>query len=210
MYNERPNLILGFHGCDENICKKLLNEPNKYKISKENYDWLGHGMYFWENNLERAMEWAKAKKASGRIKKPAVIGAILQLANCCDLTDQNSITVVKSYYKTMADDYANLGLTLPENKNIKNDPHKDMLLRELDCTVLEYMHANIEKQYASDIASRGYSEYKVYDSVRGIFTEGGAAYKGGAIFDKSHIQICIRNSNCIKGFFLPRREKNWP
>jgi hypothetical protein len=29
-------------------------------------------------------------------------------------------------------------------------------------------------------------------------------------FAKSHIQICIRNLNCIKGFFLPRQEIDFP
>ena len=27
---------------------------------------------------------------------------------------------------------------------------------------------------------------------------------------KNHIQICIRNPNCIKGFFIPRYEMKWP
>ncbi len=28
-------------------------------------------------------------------------------------------------------------------------------------------------------------------------------------FDSTHIQICIRNPNCIKGFSLPRNEVQW-
>lgn len=40
MYNQRPNLILGFHGCDETVRDQLLLNPNNYKMSKENYDWL--------------------------------------------------------------------------------------------------------------------------------------------------------------------------
>ena len=43
MYNYRPNLILGFPGCDETIRDQLLINPNKYNSSKEIYDWLGHG-----------------------------------------------------------------------------------------------------------------------------------------------------------------------
>ncbi len=26
--------------------------------SKNDYDWLGLGMYFWENNYDRTLEWA--------------------------------------------------------------------------------------------------------------------------------------------------------
>lgn len=31
-------------------------------------------------------------------------------------------------------------------------------------------------------------------------------YPGSGIYDKTHIQISIRNPNCIKGFFIPRDE----
>jgi len=27
--------------------------------SQEAYDWLGHGMYFWDNNERRAFQWAE-------------------------------------------------------------------------------------------------------------------------------------------------------
>jgi hypothetical protein len=35
---------------------------------------------------------------------------------------------------------------------------------------------------------------------------GGPVCDGAGILEKSHIQICIRNLNCIKGVFLPRKE----
>lgn len=210
MYNQRPNLILGFHGCDQSVRDELMLDPNKYKNSKEIYDWLGHGIYFWENNYDRAMEWSKDKKKRGKIDKPAVVGAVLQLGNCCDLTDKNSIEVVKSHYLNLKKDYDLIEKPLPVNKDTKEDKHKDMLLRELDCTVIEYMHSRILDAYNRDIAERGFSEYQVFDSTRGVFTEGGPAFDGAGIFDKSHIQICIRNSNCIKGFFIPRKEIKWP
>ena len=79
MYDVKPNLIIGFHGCDADVCRELLNNPDNIKISKNPYDWLGYGMYFWENNYERAYQWAIDKQKRGTIKEPAVIGAFLQL-----------------------------------------------------------------------------------------------------------------------------------
>lgn len=87
MYAVKPNLIFGFHGCDESICDRLLNQPDEIIFSKEKHDWLGHGMYFWENNYERALQWAEEKKVRGVIKRPAVIGATLFLGYCCDFLD---------------------------------------------------------------------------------------------------------------------------
>jgi hypothetical protein len=89
---------------------------------------------------------------------------------------------------------------------------KNKLLRNLDCAAIEFMHAKILDRINTDIAQTRYSEYKIYDSARGVFTEGGPAFEGAGLFEKSHIQICIRNPNCIQGFFMPRKEidfKDW-
>ncbi|HWW40731.1 hypothetical protein [Pedobacter sp.] len=210
MYNDRPNFILGFHGCDESDCHSLLNSSSKIKSSKEAFDWLGHGMYFWENNYERALIWAKDKKKRGKLKNPAVIGAIIQPGHCCDFTDTKYIEVIKAYYRLLSDKHYKAGVPLPVNKDVKHDLHKDQLMRELDCTTIEFMHNGILNQFSSDVNSKGYSEFRLFDSVKGVFTEGGPAFPGAGIYNKSHIQICVRNSNCIKGFFLPRTKAVWP
>jgi hypothetical protein len=74
MYDKRNNLVLGFHGCDEEVGKKLINNLVNIKNSTKPYDWLGNGFYFWENNYERAFEWAKDKQKKGNIRKAFVIG----------------------------------------------------------------------------------------------------------------------------------------
>jgi hypothetical protein len=45
-----------------------------------------------------------------------------------------------------------------------------------------------------------------FDSVRAAFIEGDKIYPGAGFNEKTHIQICIINPNCIKGFFKPRIE----
>jgi hypothetical protein len=72
MYDVRPNTLIGFHGCDLDTRNKLVNNPDYIEISKKPYDWLGHGMYFWENNYTRAMQWAEDKAAKGQRKTPSL------------------------------------------------------------------------------------------------------------------------------------------
>lgn len=67
-------------------------------------------------------------------------------------------------------------------------------MRHLDCAVIELHHYWNEK----------HMKQQAYDSVRGVFQEGKEAYPGAGFKEKSHIQISIRNPNCIKGFFWPR------
>jgi len=210
MYDFRPNTIVGFHGCDLDIRNKLVNQPNQIEISKRPYDWLGHGMYFWENNYTRAMEWAEARAADGSVNNPAVLGAILQLGHCCDFLDSKFTNMIGLYYQAMEAEYENAGKKLPINIDAKNDEYNDKLIRKLDCATIEFMHEAIEKQYKEDIAVKGYSEHSVFDCTRGIFKEGEPAFNGTDIKRKSHIQICIRNMNCIKGFFIPREEIVFP
>jgi hypothetical protein len=206
MYDVRPHLVIGFHGCDADIQSKLLNNPNEIEISRKPYDWLGNGMYFWENNQARAMEWAEQKASRGEIKKPAVIGAILFLGLCCDFLDSKYTDLIGVYYSLMAKQYEELSKELPINKDLKNDKHKDQILRELDCATIEFMHQQIFAAHRAQVASQGFSTLPIFDSARGAFGEGGPAFDGAGISRRSHIQICIRNPNCIKGFFLPRNE----
>lgn len=210
MYDIRPNIIIGFHGCDISVRDKLLNHPDHIEISKKPYDWLGNGLYFWENNLERAWEWANDKAAKKEIKTPAVIGAVIQLGQCCDFLNSKFTRIVKIYYEAMKEEYSRTGKQLPVNLDAKGDAHQDKLIRTLDCATIEFMSKNILEQYKKEMASKGFSETKVFDSVRGAFSEGGPAFDGSGIFIKSHIQICIRNMNCIKGFFIPREEVIFP
>ena len=99
---------------------------------------------------------------------------------------------------------------IPINKDVKQDEHKDRLMRELDCALIEFMHEQIFSDYQQEIiANNGYTNVKLFDSTRGVFTEGGEAFPGSAIQMKNHIQICVRNFNSIKGFFLPRDEKDF-
>jgi hypothetical protein len=206
MYDIKPNLVIGFHGCERAVRDQLLNKPNKIVYSRQPYDWLGHGMYFWENNYTRAFQWAEDKMRRGAIQNPAVIGGVLYLGYCCDFLDAKYIQMLKVHHKAMADYYKAASMEMPQNKDLPQDKYKDKILRELDCAVIERMHEKYSLQAQAEIKEKGFTEGKVFDSTRAVFTEGGPVFEGAGLFEKSHIQICIRNPNCILGFFLPRKE----
>lgn len=201
MYSSRSNILIGFHGCDESARNELLTKPKNVKISEKPFDWLGHGFYVWENNYDRALEWAKDKQKRGKIKKASVIGVVFTLDYCLDLIDSEFIKMLSIYYKLMEKDFNSIEKELPKNKDVKEDEHKDLLIRELDCAVIQYLHQKIKEE----INNNKNTSIKEFDSARGVFTEGGPAFPGAGVQKKSHIQICIRNMDCIKGFFLPRK-----
>jgi dihydrofolate reductase len=210
IYRNRPNLTIGFHGCDESVRNQLVNNPNFVKSSQETYDWLGNGFYLWENNYERAFQWAKDKQARKTLTAPSVVGVVYLLDNCLDLTDATFINLLPDYYELLKEDLKISGKTLPQNKDLPKDQYHDLILRELDCAVIEYLHQKIEEKITKDTVKHGFSPLTPFDTIRGIFTEGGPVYEGAGIQSKNHIQVCIRNLNCIKGFFIPREETPFP
>jgi hypothetical protein len=204
MYHIKPNLYIGFHGCDEMIRNRLIMNPNHVEKSNRPYDWLGNGFYVWENNFSRALQWAKDKASKNEITKASVLGVVYTLSNCLDFTDSAFIDSISTYYYLMKNELEKVNIKLPKNRNHRKDKHNDKLIRELDCAVIEYCHAKIDQEIKFQMTSKGFSYLQAYDSVRGLFTEGGEAFPGAAIQKKNHIQVCIRNVDMIKGFFIPK------
>ena len=198
MYRKKSSFIIGFHGCDEKTRDYVVNGGD-LKPSSNIYDWLGNGIYFWENDPQRAMEWAEqlAQSPKSSVKKPSVVGAIIDLGNCLDLLNRESIPILRRGYEFLKIACESNDLPLPQNKNSKNDVYSDLLLRELDCAVIQRIHTILKESDPSLNTS--------FDSVRGLFLEGAEIYPGSAFREKTHSQICVINPNCIKGYFVPRK-----
>ena len=59
--------VYGFHGCSRDVAEMLLSGKDVSLNSSENdYDWLGSGIYFWEEAPHRALEWAQKKFGKDR------------------------------------------------------------------------------------------------------------------------------------------------
>ena len=195
MYSQGAGITFGFHGCDKSVAQKIINLKEPLNQSLNNYDWLGNGIYFWENSPSRALEFAKELKSKNKINTPCVIGSFIQLGNCLDLLDFEKLQYLKYGYVLVKSVFDKQNKSLPLNKVAKDS--NEFLLRQLDCAVIEGIHKiRIEQNLES------------FDSVRGVFWEGQELYPNAGFREKDHIQICIRNPNCIRGIFYPREYNN--
>jgi hypothetical protein len=191
----KTGLIIGYHGCDKSVRDELVANNLSFKKSENGYDWLGHGMYFWENDAERALEFATFKKEhpqKGRknIENPSVVATIINLGFCLDLVNSGSLQLVKFAHSLFIQK-----ITANDSEPLKNKPLKgghDLIFRHLDCAVVETLHTY-----------RHENHLQPFDSVRGVFWEGEDLYENAGFKEKNHIQICIRNSSCVEGFFIP-------
>lgn len=192
MYSIYPGLILGFHGRDEATGKAIIAGRESLRPSENDYDWLGNGFYFWEFNHDRAVSFASERAqdslGSSKINTPFVLGAVIDLGYCWNLLDEGGLAQLREGYETLKAGYEPLDFDIPENSS-----DSSMLLRRLDCAVIEMVH------WVNEMPGK-----REFDSVRGAFIEGSPVFPGAGVREKNHIQICIRNPNCIKGFFQPR------
>ena len=189
--------VLGYHGCDKAIAQKAVTEGAEILQSDKDYDWLGPGAYFWESDPRRAREWAQWKAQIGEYKEPAVIGAVIDLRKCLDLVSLDGTELFRAAYKSFIQLQEKSGLPIPKNKNPKGAKNNDRALRYLDCAVFRHLHEIIDNLASEDVV------IERFDTVRGMFVEGGKAFSGSGIYRKSHVQIAVRSPECIKGLFYP-------
>jgi len=185
------SFVLGYHGCDKSDGERILR-GEIFRTSSNDYDWLGTGIYFWEANPERALEFAveKSRRAGSNIRMPFAIGVVIEMGLCLDLASKQSTTILRESYESLKQSHLEGGTALPRNG-------KKFWQRYLDCAVINHLHTTLAAGGSPAI-----------DSVKGIFIEGDPIYPEAGFREKTHVQIAVRNPQCIKGVFrIPGLEK---
>lgn len=186
--------IIGFHSCDKDIGIGIIKGEIPLNLSTNSWDWLGKGIYFWELNPSMALDYAIRSAEREQFNKipintPFVIGAIIELGECLNLTQMDALPILKSAYEEVELLFKNNSKPIP-----KNDDNN----RKLDCAVFNHIHK-----------SRADNNLPSYDTIRCAFEEGGPIYPDCKISSKSHIQISVLNPDKITGYFLPRPIKKY-
>lgn len=202
MYSVLPSFVLGFHGCDQAVAEAVLRGKTPLTASENVYDWLGSGVYFWENNPARAFEYATQlkkhpRRLGAKIVRPAVIGAVIDLGYCLNLLDSKFLKAVRDEYDNLSTAALEAGLELPQNRRVY--PGNELLFRDLDCLVINSLHE-----------TRHDSGHREFHSVRAAFIEGRPLYPNSGLFSRNHIQICVRHPRSIKGYFRPLSDPTDP
>ena len=184
MHRLSSSFVLGYHGCDQDVGERLL-AGTAFNPSDNDYDWLGPGIYFWEANPQRGYEFAAevAYRRGSGIVTPFVIGAVIDLGMCLDLTTSIGLDWVRGAHQSLVEVHQDSGSLMPVNS-------EDQLRRKLDCAVIRRLHTILDGKQLPSI-----------DTIKAVFTEGPPVYPGSGFREKTHIQIAVRNPACIKGVF---------
>jgi hypothetical protein len=165
--------IYGYHGTTTTKARNILTQG--FRASDNDYDWLGTGIYFFQDAPMRAKQWATQQYP----ENPAVIRALIRLDNRIDLFDIAWQPVLKNLYNSFVEQYRRTNRPLPTQNSDRSKAHR------LDCAFFNF---------ASEVIfSRGQS----VESIRSAFMEGDRLFPDSAIFDLAHVQIAIRNPTLI-------------
>ena len=47
-FDDYHRTVVGYHGTRLSAALRMVNRIEGFRWSKRDYDWLGHGIYFWE------------------------------------------------------------------------------------------------------------------------------------------------------------------
>jgi hypothetical protein len=138
---------------------------------------LGDGVYFWQDAPARAWDWAV--KLHG--EQAAVVASRIRLEDCMDLLDIHWYSVLADAYNSLIAQLKQAGLAIPEQRGRAH---------RLDREVINYAIGVLNEQETT------------IRTVRGVFREGHPIYPDSALFDRSHIQIAVRDTSLIQESWL--------
>ena len=161
---------IGYHGTSVGAARRILSSG--FRSSRNTYDWLGDGIYFFQDAPLRAAEWARARFGADA----AVVGAEIDLDGCIDLLDIEWENVIVSGYRKYVRRAARSGVPIPRQTS---GAHR------LDRAVLNHV---------AELVSTGGMTVR---SLRAVFGEGDSMYPGSALLRRSHVQIAVRDAGAI-------------
>ena len=199
------SIVLGYHGCDISVRDRLVRRDlPELHPSKNRYDWLGEGVYFFQDDPMRARLFAE--RASNELSQmfsrqpiasPAVVGAILCVSNWLDMTTQEGIDNWKAAYETLCTERKAAEDVMPENQPA-DDQDSLVLLRQLDSAVFNLL----PKVRAGNVPP-----LPVIQAIRGAFYQGPKLAGTSTEFrEHTHIQIALKDLSCARGWFVPPNE----
>lgn len=191
--------LVAYHGCDAVVRDDLVTQRlKKLDHSQNQYDWLGPGAYFFEGDLKRALLFAEASAAYPEkmftqrpIATPAAVGVVLCVSSWLDMTTQEGLGEFSLALEGMTVAFQNEGKNLPVNRPAADDD-ADIIYRALDSAVFSFMHE-----------IREHRKLAPFDAVRGAFPQGSPIAENSGFRQHTHVQIAVRNDDCIVGWFLP-------
>lgn len=164
--------VYGYHGTSQTAAALIVH--GTFLPSNNRYDWLGDGIYFWEEAPERAWEWARQVYGDDA----AVVASRLLLDSCMDLAERHWQEFLAEVYRSFAHERKQRGRAVPRQRpNSGSHPLDRVIINRAVVT----------------LAQQGI----VIRVVRSPFREGKRLYPWSALYSHQHVQIAVRDTALI-------------
>jgi hypothetical protein len=177
--------VVGYHGTRRSTALRVVQGLEGYKRSENPDDWLGHGIFFWEYAPKQAWAWAEQRRRSQAWGEDvAVLAAMIRLGNCFDLLDPDNLEILSRYRREYEELERRTGNAPKANYN---------KAKYLDCAVFQFAYASFE--IVKDPV----------DTCRAVFVPSSERlWRRSGVYKNAHIQLCVRNADCILGTWLAK------
>jgi hypothetical protein len=162
-------VVQAFHGTRASVAHEIVN-TRAFESSRNPYDWLGHGVYFWQDSPQRAADWAKRHARGDAI---GVVGARIRLGHCLDFVDTRYVRV----YEEAASAWETAERAAGREPVRNTGKH---MARE--CAIINFLCSHCDVPI---------------DTIRAVYSEGAPVMPGSPHFRDSHIHLCVRNTAFI-------------
>lgn len=191
-----PRIVRAFHGTTLSSARAILSGNSPFRPSANAHDWLGHGIYFFEESQTLALDWAirrvREAASAGNVEEPAVIGADLQLDDCLDLASadwgpalglihQKLAGTVQPQHGPVVTTAAGSQLVLAD----KPMPGNTFALNFTDCAVVDALVQD-QRRLGRRITSK-----------RSAFAYGSQLYQNSYLLSGTHVQIAVMDLSVV-------------
>jgi hypothetical protein len=177
-------LVYGYHGTSRASAESILD--TEFSLSIRNDDWLGTGVYFWQDAPHHAYWWAKEYK---RFDDPVVLRSEIYFNPnlCMDLLDSTNNSSLVSVLKYSSEEvYSSIFRRRLQEQQRGTQDRIGAWFSEIDKHTVDFA-----------VQSLGNIRGRPVKAVRSIFQDGERLYPGSRLYDMSHVQIVVIDREII-------------
>lgn len=186
--------IVGYHGTTRSFASAIIDDHQSLKPSSNLGDWLGRGVYFWQDAPQRAAVWAR--RSGLPAADIAVIRAEISLDSCLDLFDLQTYRELRRVYPLFLGAENSRGFSWHQSElSVSAGQATFAGASSLRADIANCRDRALIDWYVEFLASEGVT----IQSVRGVFLYGSAIFRQSFLFDWSHAQIAVIDTDAIVG-----------
>ncbi len=169
-----------------------------FEHSRNEWDWLGKGVYFFESAPTLARDWSEQLTArlatKGIVAKSAVVSATLRLDGCIDLLDNEWVGAIQECAGRLT---AEGMLKTQHGLRLRSAGNEASVICDYDMPLSSYRYNAADCQVMNALWGYLRDDGDTAPSIRAPFVLGKQLFSNSFFFHESHVQIAVIDPSVI-------------